>query len=221
MALWPWLAIAAAGALHGLNPAGGWLFAAVCAVRSGQRRQALRSLLPVALGHAASVMVVAAAVAGVVALGWPLDPGWVQGVAGGLLALLALHHLCGRSPQARRTASGWLALGSFVVGTLQGAGLMLVPALVPLCMGDAAVREITASGSVALALAAVALHMAAMLAVTGGLALAAVLAQERLAGRFAPAAPSRASAVRLPRLAARVSQRTACPESCGTLTPSR
>src|SRR4030095_6026525 len=61
-------------------------------------------------------------------------------------------------------------LWSFMMSTAHGAGLMLVPALIPLCMGDASAREITASGSLALALAAVAVHTAAMLAVTGVIA---------------------------------------------------
>ena len=40
----------------------------------------------------------------------------------------------------------------------------------PLCMGDAPAREITASGSLTLALAAVGVHTAAMLTVTGVIA---------------------------------------------------
>jgi hypothetical protein len=53
--------------------------------------------------------------------------------------------------------------------TLHGAGLMLVPALIPLCLAGSPAREITASGSLLLALAAVGVHMAAMLAVTGAI----------------------------------------------------
>ncbi len=45
--------------------------------------------------------------------------------------------------------------------------MMLVPALIPLCLADGAAREITASGSLPLALAAVGVHMVAMLVVTG------------------------------------------------------
>jgi hypothetical protein len=41
----------------------------------------------------------------------------------------------------------------------------------PLCTGNAATREITASGSLTLALAAVGVHTAAMLAVTGMIAI--------------------------------------------------
>jgi hypothetical protein len=47
---------------------------------------------------------------------------------------------------------------------------MLVPALIPLCMGDTPAREITSSGSLTLALAAVGVHTAAMLVVTGAIA---------------------------------------------------
>jgi len=64
-----------------------------------------------------------------------------------------------------------LALWSCLVASAHGSGLMLVPALVPLCLSAAPAREITASGSMLLALAAVAVHMAAMLAVTAALAL--------------------------------------------------
>jgi hypothetical protein len=56
------------------------------------------------------------------------------------------------------------------MATAHGAGLMLVPALVPLCMSDTPAREITASGSVVLALAAIAVHLAAMLVTTGAIA---------------------------------------------------
>jgi len=59
------------------------------------------------------------------------------------------------------------------MSTAHGAGLMLVPALIPLCMGDASAREIGASGSLLLAFAAVGVHTAAMLAVTGAIAVGA------------------------------------------------
>ena len=59
---------------------------------------------------------------------------------------------------------------------------MLVPALIPICMQDSPAREITASGSLALALAAVAVHGAAMLAVTGLVAVAACRGFDRGAG---------------------------------------
>jgi hypothetical protein len=128
--LWPWLAVAGLGALHGLNPATGWMLAAAWGVHSRNRKQALRALAPIAVGHALSV---------------------------GLLLVVAICHLTGAG----------LALWSFMMSTAHGAGLMLVPALMPLCISDAPARDLTASGSLALALVAVSVHTAAMLAVTG------------------------------------------------------
>lgn len=148
MDAWPWIALASAGALHGLNPATGWGLAA-CS------RDARRALLPIALGHAAAV----GGVAVLIALGGAMGAGQL---ACGLLLLLAL---------ALRRAKAGLALWSCLVASAHGSGLMLVPALVPLCLSASPAREITASGSLALALAAVAVHMVAMMAVTAILAL--------------------------------------------------
>ncbi|CAA2109551.1 hypothetical protein [Variovorax paradoxus] len=166
--LWPWLAVAGAGALHGLNPATGWMFAAAWGVGSRDRAQALRALMPIGLGHAASVGLVA----GVVVLGVSMGRVMLQVVAGALLAAVVALHVFrrrtapGRSPSPAGHAG--LALWSFMMSTAHGAGLMLVPALVPLCMGEAsAARDITASGALLLAMAAVGVHSVAMLAVTG------------------------------------------------------
>jgi hypothetical protein len=60
-----------------------------------------------------------------------------------------------------------LALWSFMTASAHGAGLMLVPALIPLCTGSGSGHAIAASGPLTLALAAVGIHTAAMLAVTG------------------------------------------------------
>jgi hypothetical protein len=164
--LWPWLAVAGVGALHGLNPATGWIFAAAWGVHSRDRAQALRALMPIAVGHATSVALVAAAVA----LGLSMDRVVLQALAGGLLVVVAMIHLSRRAAQRARTGHAGLALWSFMMSTVNGAGLMLVPALIPLCMGDAPAREITSSGSLTLALAAVGVHTATMLVVTGVIA---------------------------------------------------
>ncbi|MCR6477242.1 hypothetical protein NU688_13865 [Variovorax sp. ZS18.2.2] len=163
--LWPWLAVAGVGALHGLNPATGWMLAAAWGVRSGDRAEALRALMPIAVGHAASI----ALVAGAVAFGLAMDRTAMQVLAGGLFVAVAVLHLWGRTPKAARAPAGHagLALWSFMMSTAHGAGLMLVPALIPLCMGDGAGKQIAASNSLMLAFAAVGVHTAAMLAVTG------------------------------------------------------
>ena len=163
--LWPWLAVAGVGALHGLNPATGWMFAAARGVRSRDRSQALRALLPIAVGHATSVALVAA----MVAFGQSMDRVVLQALAGALLVAAAVLHASRRRAKKLQTRAGHvgLALWSFGMSTAHGAGLMLVPALIPLCMADTPAREITASGSLSLALAAVGVHTAAMLAATG------------------------------------------------------
>lgn len=169
--LWPWLAVAGVGALHGLNPATGWMWAAAWGLRSRDRAQALRALMPIAIGHAVSVAIVACAFA----QGMSMDPTWVQGLAGALLVgAAACRWLRGAgqrtTPISTQAGHAGIALWSFLMATTHGAGLMLVPALVPLCLGDNPAREITASGSLLLALAAVGVHTAAMLVVTGVIA---------------------------------------------------
>jgi len=166
--LWPWLAVAGVGALHGLNPASGWIWAAAWGLRARDGAQPLRALAPIAVGHLASV----ALVVGAVLSGFAMDRGWLQAVAVGLCVATVLVHLWGHTPQVARAPAGHagLALWSFAMSTAHGAGLMLVPALVPLCLVEASTGPSTAPGALGLALAALAVHTAAMLAVTGLLA---------------------------------------------------
>lgn len=172
--LWPWFAVAAAGALHGLNPATGWMLAAWSA-RDGGRWQALRALLPVAGGHVAALVVVALSVPAALALGLQLDRWLLPGVATALLSLLGLRRFTRRrkAPASRAPGTASVALCSFGAAAAHGAGWMLVPALVPLCASDMPAREIVASGSLPLVLAAVAVHLAAMLGTTAAVAVSA------------------------------------------------
>lgn len=165
--IWPWIAIAGLGALHGLNPATGWMFAAAWGVRAGDTAQVRRALWHIAMGHAASVAMVACALA----QGLAMDPARAQGVAGALLIAMAARRLWRGAGPCRPISApagcAGMALWAFLMATAHGAGVMLVPALVPLCLTNDPAREITASGSWVLALGAVGVHMAAMLAATG------------------------------------------------------
>src|SRR5882672_2579667 len=87
--LWPWLAVAGLGALHGLSPANGWMFAAACGVRAGDGSQARCALLPIGIGHVASVAIVACAFA----QGMLMDRTRAQFVAGALLVGVASYRL--------------------------------------------------------------------------------------------------------------------------------
>ncbi len=167
--LWPWIAVAGLGALHGLSPATGWMFAAAWGVRTGKVAQVRHAMLPIAIGHAASV----AAVACAFAQGLSIDRAWAQDLAGALLLAAAALRLprgaVHGQPISAKAGHAGIALWSFLMATAHGAGLMLIPALA-LCMADSPAGGIALSGSLLLALAAVGVHTAAMLATTGAVA---------------------------------------------------
>ena len=170
--LWPWLVLAGLGAFHGLNPAMGWLFAVALGLHRGSGTAVLMALPPIALGHALSIAIVAAAL---VVAGGIVDERLVGTAAGFLLIGWAVYHqIHGHRPRVRvgmATGQLGLVLWSFVMATAHGAGLMIVPALMPLCLAGSPAREITAEGSAAVAFAAVGLHTSAMLVVTGLMAV--------------------------------------------------
>lgn len=168
--LWPWMAVAGLGAVHGLNPANGWMFAAAWGVHARDGSRARRALAPIGIGHAVSIAVVA----GIFAQGMSMDRALVQGAAGALLVVAASYRMLRgagqRMPMSTQAGHAGIALWSFLMATAHGAGLMLLPALLPLCLADNPAREITASGSLVLVLAAVGVHTAAMLVTTGVIA---------------------------------------------------
>lgn len=163
----PWLVLAGLGAFHGLNPAMGWLFAVALGLHRKSRSVVLLSLIPVAIGHTVSICIVALAV---VVLGLVVDQRLLEMVAGLVLIGWAAYHAAhGHRHRVRiGMKTGMIGLGfwSFLMATAHGAGLMLVPVLIPLCLSATPARELTAAGSLPIALAAIGVHMAAMLAVT-------------------------------------------------------
>lgn len=170
-ALWPWLTLAGLGAFHGLNPAMGWLFAVALGLHRQSRSVVLLSLLPIAFGHALAIVMVVFAV---IVLGVAIDHRIVSIGAGLLLIGWAIYHaLYGHRHRVRigmQTGMAGLVLWSFLMATAHGAGLMLVPVLIPLCLAASPAQEITASGALPVSLAAVGVHTAAMLVVTGTIA---------------------------------------------------
>lgn len=170
--LWPWLALAGLGAFHGLNPAMGWLFAVALGLHRRSRAVVLWSLVPIAIGHALSILIVAGAF---VTAGILLDQQIVQVGAGLLLIGWAVYHqLYGHRHRVRvgmRTGQLGLMVWSFLMATAHGAGLMLLPALMPLCLAGSQMAEMTSTDSAPVVLAAVLVHTLAMLAVTGIIAM--------------------------------------------------
>ena len=92
-----------------------------------------------------------------------------------LLGWAGYHVLFGHRQRVRvgmRTGMAGLGLWSFLMATSHGAGLMLLPVVLSLCLAATPARELTASGSTPVALAALAVHTLALLVVTGAIAVA-------------------------------------------------
>lgn len=170
---WPWLALVGLGAFHGVNPAMGWLFAVALGLHRGSRRVVLTSLVPIGLGHALAIALVAFAV---VALGLAIDQRAIQLAAGVvLIGWAGYHHLYGSRHRVRvgmRTGMAGLGLWSFWMASAHGAGLMLVPVLVPLGAHGPAHGHVAPGTSLAVSMAAVGVHTLAMLATTAVMAVA-------------------------------------------------
>src|SRR5262245_17824632 len=169
--VWPWLTFAGLGAFHGLNPAMGWLFAVALGLHRQSRTIVMTALVPIAVGHAASVVVVA----GLLALVGYLVPHDVVRIGSGALLLgwAAYHWRYGHRHRVRfgmQVGLWGLAAWSFLMATAHGAGVMLWPALMPICFGGKA--NAGTGDTLAAALAGVSVHTVAMLAVTGAIALA-------------------------------------------------
>ena len=98
-----------------------------------------------------------------------MDRQLLQVLAVALLVVVVVVRLSGHTPRVLRAPTGhagW-ALGSFAMSTAHGAGLALVPALMPFCVGGASSGEAIASEALSQAIVAVLVHAVAMLAVTG------------------------------------------------------
>ena len=125
-------ALLSLGALHGLNPGMGWLFAVALGVQRGDRRTVWRALGPLALGHA---LAIAAAVALALEFELVLPSIGVRSVAATLLLGLGVWQLRGHrhAGLGRWRVGGLRASGrelvawSFVVASAHGAGLMAAP----------------------------------------------------------------------------------------------
>src|SRR5437660_680834 len=131
----PWLAFLGLGVFHGLNPGMGWLFAVAIGLHRGGLRTLALSLIPIALGHAAAV---AAVVFAALAFGLVVEFAHLVQAAGLVLIAWALWHaFYGRRHRLRvgmRAGAVGLFVWSALMALSHGAGLMLFPFLLPLCL---------------------------------------------------------------------------------------
>jgi hypothetical protein len=171
-AVWPWLTLIGLGMFHGANPAMGWLFAVALGQHRGSRGDVIAALPPIVIGHLLSTAVVAGLI---VLLGFVVDHGLIQTVSGVFLMGWGVYHqIYGHRHRVRvGMTAGFLGLTfwSFLMATAHGAGMMLVPALIPLCLADTPAKELVEGGSLLIAMTAISVHALAMLMVTGVIAV--------------------------------------------------
>ncbi|HEX4666476.1 MAG TPA: hypothetical protein VH207_07745 [Chthoniobacterales bacterium] len=125
--LWPWVVLFGLGALHGINPGMGWLFALCLGLQEKRRQAVLAALPPIALGHAISVGLVVFLVA---ALRANLQPQLLRyASAAALIGYGSYRAIRSRHPRwvGMRVGFRDLTMWSFLMASAHGAGLMLVP----------------------------------------------------------------------------------------------
>ncbi|GII59386.1 hypothetical protein Pth03_77750 [Planotetraspora thailandica] len=117
------------GAFHGINPSMGWLFAVARGLQERSRDLLLQSLPVIAFGHLASVAMVVV----VVSITGSLVTSTVLSIASGVLLVgFGLYHLLAKRHfrwVGMRVSLPQLAAWSFLMSSVHGAGLMLLPVL--------------------------------------------------------------------------------------------
>ena len=170
-ALWMMLLL---GAYHGINPGMGWLFAVALGMQERKGSAVVRSLIPIAIGHALAIgsVVLTAAV-----LGMTLPLAAIRYSVAAILIGLGIYSLVGHHRASWvRMQVGFrdLTVWSFLMASAHGAGLMVVPVLLRSntveAQGQMADHTIAPAGSPLAGMLATAVHTIAYLAVTGLLA---------------------------------------------------
>ena len=127
------LVMVAFGAYHGLNPGMGWLFALSLGLQRQSERAIWVSLLPIAAGHAASLVLVAALV---VAGARFISTSTLQVVTAVLLLGFGLYKVFNyyRHPRwvGMKVGLRDLTWWSFLMAMAHGAGLMIAPLVLAL-----------------------------------------------------------------------------------------
>jgi hypothetical protein len=175
------LTLVALGAYHGVNPAMGWLFAVSRGMQERSRRAVVGSLVPIAIGHELSLVVV---VGSLLALETVIDGSTLHLAAA--IALIAFGIFRFAKPRAHfrwttmRVGSRELGLWSFLMSTAHGAGLMVAPVVLGLqsSLADAHVNEhdhmdvaMATHGSLSTSALGLVLHVGTMLVVMGAIAV--------------------------------------------------
>jgi hypothetical protein len=176
-ALWPWVVLLCLGAFHGINPAMGWLFAVALGLQEQRLQAVFRALLPIAIGHALSILAVLLVVGMLQVI---LPERLLHWLSAGVLCGFGLYKLIrSRHPRwvGMRVNFKDLVLWSFLMASAHGAGLMLVPVLLQWPREDYAHAQLIQTlspdfiaASFGLLLIAVSVHTFSMLLVTAAVA---------------------------------------------------
>jgi hypothetical protein len=168
-ALWMMLLL---GAYHGINPGMGWLFAVALGMQEQKGSAVVRSLIPIAIGHALAIgsVVLMAAV-----LGMTLPLTAIRYSVAAILIGLGIYSLVRHQhPRWVRMQVGFrdLTVWSFLTASAHGAGLMVVPVLLHSNTVEAqgqmaAPNHMAPAGSPLAGMLATGVHTIAYLAVTG------------------------------------------------------
>jgi len=167
-----WTGVLLLGLYHGLNPAMGWPLAVAQAMEGGRTRALWRAWLPLAAGHLLAMLLVLlpfAALSGLFA--WVGRGRGLGLAAGGVVLALGLWQLLAphRHRWLARVRPTQLLLWSFLMASVHGAALMLLPVYIGLCTrlpteALAATAGLDLTLRAALALTVALAHSLAMLA---------------------------------------------------------
>jgi multisubunit Na+/H+ antiporter MnhC subunit len=163
------------GAYHGLNPGMGWLFAVALGMQEQKGSAVARSLIPIAVGHAVAI---GSVVLTSVFLGMTLPLMVIRYLVAALLVGMGIYCLVQhRHPRWVRMQVGFrdLTVWSFLMASAHGAGLMVVPVLLPSNTVEAQSRiaghnHFSQTVAPLAGMLATGVHTVAYLAVTGLLA---------------------------------------------------
>ena len=172
---WPWIAVAALGAYHGVDPSMGWLFAVALGLQERRRSKVVWALGPIAAGHLASIAAVVAIIGGL-QLFFAID--YLRPIGAAALILFGLFRFIWPRAHPRwvamRVNAPELALWSFLMASAHGAGLMLFPILIGMTPNSPQAHQMAAlcgTYTAGQAIAVVLVHTGAMIAVTGAIAI--------------------------------------------------
>ena len=169
-----WAAVLASGVYHGLNPGMGWPLAVAAGLTERDGRAVARTLAPLAVGHLLSITAMLLPFAALaLVLDWSREIRIAAGI--GIIAFAGLLLVYPRHPRwMSRIRPRQVALWSFAVALLHGAGLMLVPMLLGLCGPTSTAQAFGGPdlfGNAGLVVAIAAAHTGALILAGGLLAL--------------------------------------------------